>query len=433
MARATHPFAPFEWLIALRYLRPKRKQGAITLIAIISLLGITAGVAALIIVMSVMNGFRAELLSRILGLNGHIIVQNISAGLPNYDAVAQKIRAVPGVTDTMPIVEGQVIVSTDGSTFGALTRGMRKSDFAALMARIQESASHEPNGANRRVLSDGALEHFDDGQSVVVGYRLAEKLGVVPGMTVTLIAPKGQVTPFGMTPRVKSYRVAGTFNIGMSQYDETFIYMPLAESQLYFSMGDTVGGIEVMVTDPDEVASLREVVQQAAGPKIRVLDWQDMSANLFEALQVEAAAMFFILSIIVGVAALNIISSLIMMVKDKSGDIAILRTMGASRGAIMRVFLIAGASVGVLGTVVGMLIGVLFCQYIEPIRQFVAGIAGKDVFNPMVYFLSQLPAKMDVRDVIWVVSLSLGLSFIATLYPSWRAARLDPVEALRYE
>jgi lipoprotein-releasing system permease protein len=282
-------------------------------------------------------------------------------------------------------------------------------------------------------LSPNALEGFDDGESVILGGRLAQQLGLVPGMTVTLIAPKGEVTPFGSTPRIKTYRLAGTFNVGMSEYDQTFIFMPLMEAQLFFGLENTVSGILVMVNAPDQIAAFRQPLQQAAG-NVGVSDWQQMNSSLFGALQVERNVMFLILTLIILVAALNIISGLIMLVKDKSGDIAILRTMGATAGSVMRVFFIAGSSIGVTGTIVGVLIGVLFCANIEEIRQLLISITGNEnIFDPTIYFLSQIPAEVDPYEVTAVVLMSLGLSFLATLYPSWRASRLDPVEALRYE
>ena len=347
-------------------------------------------------------------------------MQSLAGGLPRYDEIAQKIRAIPGVISATPIVEGQVMVSADDTAFGALVRGIRRADL-------------ERQTAISSTLSRGALDHFDDGQSVIVGARLADKLGLVPGMALTLIAPKGQVTPFGMTPRIKSYRVAGTFRVGMSEYDQTFIFMPLEESQLYFGMGDTAGGIDIMVADPDNVAQLHEPVLRAAGPMARAIDWQEMNSSLFGALQVERNVMFLILTLIILVAALNIISGLIMLVKDKSGDIAILRTMGATQGAIMRIFFIAGSSIGFIGTLAGVILGVVFCANIESIRQFLSSLTGTELFSPEIYFLSQMPAKIDPTEVVFVSALALGLAFLATLYPSWRAARLDPVEALRYE
>ncbi len=420
MANNSPPFSGFEWLVAGRYLRARRQESFISVISGFSLIGIALGVATLIIVMSVMNGFRAELLGRILGLNGHIIVQSITGSIPDYDTTVAKMRQIPGVTNATPFIEGQVLVNSQGQSAGALVRGL------------------EPGGLKRlttvsSTVAPQVLANFGKDDSVILGSRLAEKLGVVPGMTVTLVAPNGDATPFGSTPRMKTYRVAGTFKIGMSEYDETFIFMPLSEAQLFFGLGDAVQGIEVMVTKPDDVAQWRLPVARAAGPTARLIDWQQMNSSLFGALTVERNVMFLILTLIILVAALNIISGLIMLVKDKGGDIAILRTMGASKGAVMRVFFIAGAFIGTTGTVLGVIIGVLFCANIETIRQFLSRITGTTLFDPTIYFLSQMPAKVDPYEVISVIAMALSLSFLATLYPSWRAARLDPVEALRYE
>ncbi|MBI3676551.1 MAG: lipoprotein-releasing ABC transporter permease subunit [Proteobacteria bacterium] len=419
--RSTRPFSRFEWMIALRYLRPRRKEAFVSVISIISFIGIALGVATLIIVMSVMNGFRHELLSRILGLNGHVVVQGASGNLPSFDAVAARVRAVPGVTRVAPIVDGQVMASSDGVSMGVLVRGMRRADLKSLTTVSN-------------TLSPGALGRFQGGESVIIGARLADKLRLYPGMTITLIAPRGNVTPFGTTPRVKSYTIAGTFRIGMTEYDQTFVFMPLEEAQLYFNLDNTVSGLEIMVADPDNLGDrLLNSISAAAGPYDRVTSWQDVNSSLFGALQVERNVMFLILTLIILVAALNIISGLIMLVKDKSGDIAILRTMGATRGAVMRIFFIAGASIGVVGTLLGFLIGVLFCSYIEELRQFLSSLSGTTLFNPEIYFLSRMPAKMEPDEVISVLIMALTLSFLATIIPSWRAARLDPVEALRYE
>ena len=416
----TPAFAPFEWMLALRYLRAKRKERFVSVISVISLIGIALGVATLIIVMAVMNGFRHELLSRILGLNGHIIVQEAAGPLPNYDAVAARIRAVPGVIRAAPIIEGQVMAAANGYNSGVLVRGMRKDDLKDFTVVS-------------KTLSDNALSQYEGGNAVIIGSRLAAKLGVAPGGSITLIAPRGNVTPFGTTPRIKTYRVAGTFNIGMSEYDQTFVFMPLEESQLYFNMPSGVSGIETMVKDPDRVRDIAPQVAHAAGLYTRVLTWQDTESSFFSAIVVERNVMFLILSLIILVAALNIISGLYMLVTDKAGDIAILRTMGATRGAVMRVFLIAGASIGIVGTAIGFLIGVVFCANIESIRQFLSSLTGTALFNPEIYFLEHMPAEMDTGEVTAVVVMALVLTFLATLYPSWRAARLDPVEALRYE
>jgi lipoprotein-releasing system permease protein len=419
MARGTGAFAAFEWMIALRYLRARRQESFVSVISGFSLVGIAVGVATLIIVMAVMNGFRHELLSRILGLNGHMTIQAPIGTLANFDAVAARARAVPGVVRVAPIVDGQVMGAANGLNAGVLVRGMRRDDLRTLTT-VSKS------------LSEGALSHFQGGDSVIVGRRLADRMRLVPGAQITLIAPRGNVTPFGVTPRVKGYTVTGTFQIGMSEYDQSYVFMPLDEAQLYFNMGSNVSGLEVMVRDPEQVNAMVAPIARAAGPFSRIITWQDMNSSLFAALQVERNVMFLILTLIILVAALNIVSGLIMLVKDKSGDIAILRTMGAARGAVMRVFLIAGASIGVFGTVLGFAIGVIFCLNIESIRQFLSSLTGTELFNPEIYFLSRMPAEMDPGEVISVVAMSLSLSFLATLYPSWRAARLDPVEALRY-
>ena len=419
-ASSTRAFAPFEWMIALRYLRAKRRESFISVISGFSLVGIALGVATLIIVMAGMNGFRDELLSKILGLTGHISVQGEMYGLPNFDAVAARVRAVPGVVRASPVVDGQVMATADGVSTGAQIRGMRREDLQAL-ATISKS------------LAPGALAHFEGGDSVIVGVGLAQKLGLVPGMQITLIAPRGNVTPFGTTPRVKAYTVAGTFDSGMSEYNNAFIFMPFDEAQLYFNLGRAASSLEVMIADPDKANAMVLPLQKAAGPYARIRTWQDLNWSLFGAVEVERNVMFLILTLIILVAALNIVSGLIMLVKDKSGDIAILRTMGATRGAVMRVFLIAGASIGVVGTLAGLLLGVVFCIYIDPIQQFLSWLFHRPLFNPEIYFLTHMPAKMEPGDLIAVVAMSLGLSLLATLYPSWRAARLDPVEALRYE
>jgi lipoprotein-releasing system permease protein len=420
MALATRPFAPFEWMVALRYLRPKRKEAFVSVISIISLVGIALGVAALIIVMAVMNGFRHELLSRILGLNGHMAIEAPVGNLGNYDAVVARVRAVPGVVRVAPIVTGEVMGTANGVSLGVLVRGMRAQDLKSL-TEVSNS------------LSDGALQHYRGGDSVIIGGRLANELHVAPGYQITLIAPRGNVTPFGVTPRVKTYTVAGTFNVGIAEYDQTFVFMPLEEAQLYFNMPGKVSQLEIMVNDPDRVGALIDPVEKAAGPYSRIVTWQDMNMSLFEAVEVERNVMFLILSLIILVAALNIISGLYMLVKDKGADIAILRTMGATRGAIMRIFLIAGMSIGIAGTLLGWVLGIVISVNIESIRQFLSAVFGIVLFPPDIYHLTRLPEIIETNEVASILLMALSLSFLATLYPSWRAARLDPVEALRYE
>jgi lipoprotein-releasing system permease protein len=407
-------------MLAWRYLRAKRAESFISVISMISLVGIALGVATLIIVMAVMNGFQHELLAKILGLQGHVIVQGLEGGLQDYDAMAERVRAVPGVVRVAPIVNGQAMASANGVNTGALIRGMREADLKAF-----SSVS--------KTLSEGALDRYEDGDSVIVGARLARSLGLAPGRSITLIAARGNVTPFGTTLRTKTYRIAGTFDIGMSTYDKGFIFMPLEEAQLYFNLDHAVTDLEIMIADPDKVDAMVPPIMRAAGPYARVYTWHDQDSTFFDAIQVERNVMFLILTLIILVAALNIVSGLYMLVKDKSSDIAILRTMGATRGTIMRIFMIAGVSIGIVGTLAGFLIGVVFCANIESIRQFLSALTGTALFNPEIYFLSHMPAEMDPGEVAAVVLMSLSLSFLATLYPAWRAATLDPVEALRYE
>jgi len=412
-------FAPFEWMIALRYLRAKRQESFVSVISGFSLVGIALGVATLIIVMSVMNGFRHELLKSILGLNGHVTVQAEGGPLPDFDALTRRLRAVPGVTRAAPVVDGQVMASQNGINSGVIVRGVRTADLKSLTIVS-------------KTLSPAALQRFDSGEDVIIGAGMAQRMGIRPGGSITLIAPKGNVTPFGTTPRIKTYTVAGVFRIGMTQYDTSFIFMPLSEAQLFFNSEGGVSSIEVMVADPDTDLSMLPQLQQAAGRGTRLVPWQETNSSFFEALQVERNVMFLILTLIILVAALNIVSGLIMLVKDKSGDIAVLRTMGASRGAVMRIFLIAGASIGVIGTLLGFVIGVVFCANIESIRQGLSRLTGTTLFDPTIYFLSKMPAEMDASEVTAVVVMALTLTLLATLYPSWRAAKLDPVEALRY-
>ena len=417
--RSAFAFSPIEWMIAGRYLRARRREGVISVIAGISFFGILLGVATLIIVMSVMNGFRAELLDRILGLNGHIVVNSIDGSLEDYDALAAKLAKAPGVTSAVPFVEGQVLASGPANGSGALVRGLSQANLEGLRTVSENMVA-------------GDLFAFN-GDSIIVGEGLASFLRVRVGDSITLLSPRGAVTPFGTTPRVKAYRVAGVFKIDMADYDRSFIFMPLEEAQAFFNLTDAVSAIELMVNDPDNVGVYRQQLQGRVGEDVVLLDWQQLNGTFFSALQVERNVMFIILTLIILVAALNIVSGMIMLVKDKGQDIAILRTMGAPRGTILRIFFISGASIGIVGTFAGLLVGVLFCNNIETLRQAISKLFGMELFSPEVYFLSQLPAKIDNSEVISVVLMSLGLSFIATLYPAWRAARLDPVEALRYE
>ena len=416
----TRPFSPFEWMLSLRYLRARRKEGFISVIAGFSFLGIMLGVATLIIVMAVMNGFRAELLDKILGLNGHLLIQPLEKPLTDWEEVAARISAVKGVRLAAPIVEGQALASSPFNAGGVLVRGIRLKDLEGLPSVINN-------------IKQGSLGGFDEGQGVAIGRRLADQLSLRAGDNITLVAPRGAVTPMGTTPRIKVYKVAAVFEIGMSEYDSAMVFMPLKEAQAYFNRAGDVTAIEVYTDNPDKVDQYRKDVQAAAKRPIFMIDWRQRNATFFNALQVERNVMFLILTLIVLVASLNIVSGLIMLVKDKGQDIAILRTMGATQGAIMRVFLITGAAIGVVGTLFGFLLGVVVCLNIESIRQFLSWLTSTELFSPELYFLSHLPAHMDTGETTAVVLMALMLSLLATLYPSWRAARLDPVEALRYE
>ena len=417
----TRPFAPFEWLISLRYLRARRKEGFISVIAGFSFLGIMLGVATLIIVMAVMNGFRKELLDKILGLNGHLMVQPLESTLSDWKVVAERINAVAGIRLAAPVVEGQALATSPFGATGVMVRGIRSEDLTNITSISQN-------------IKQGTLEGFDEGQGLAIGRRLAENLGSLrAGDNITIVAAKGAVTPMGTMPRIKTYRVAAVFEIGMSEYDSLIVYMPLTEAQAYFNRPNDVTAIEVYTTNPDKILAYRKSVTEAAGRPIFMVDWTQRNATFFNALQVERNVMFLILTLIVLVAALNIISGLIMLVKDKGSDIAILRTMGASQGSIMRVFLITGASIGVVGTVIGFLVGTIICMNIESIRKFLSWLTATELFPAELYFLSKLPADMDPSETFAVVLMALTLSVLATLYPSWRAARLDPVEAIRYE
>jgi lipoprotein-releasing system permease protein len=412
-------FNAFERMVALRYLRARRQEGFVSVIAIFSLLGIALGVATLIIVMSVMNGFRADLLARILGLNGDLGVYALSGGLADFDAAAQKVRDIPGVRRVTPLVEGQVMATSEAGAAGALVRGIRPDDLRSL-----------PLLANHVI--QGSLADFSD-DGVAVGDRLARRLGLTVGSPITVISPEGTATAFGTMPRVKTYHVVALFNVGMYEYDNSFIYAPLDAAQLFFRLPDAVSNLEVFTADPDRVREQRRLITAAFAGRVRIVDWQQANSSLFNAVEIERNVMFLILTLIIVVAAFNIISSMIMMVKDKGRDIAILRTMGASRGMILRIFVLSGASIGVIGTAAGFVLGLVFTDNIEAIRQGIQRIIGTDLFAAEIYFFTRIPARIDTGEVAAVVIMALALSFLATLYPSWRAARLDPVEALRYE
>ena len=413
-------FGPFERFVARRYLRSRRKEGFISVIAGFSLAGISLGVATLIIVMAVMNGFRAELLTRILGVGGHVTVYGTPGPLTNYADVTARLKKVQGIVDAAPLVTGQAMLTVGRRAGGVAVQGISRDD----LSRRKIIAGN---------IKTGSLAVFGASDTALIGVRLATRFNLAVGDHITLVAPSGNVTAFGTLPRSKSYRIVGLFEVGMYEYDNNFVYLPFDAAQLFFREQGRASVIEVMLSNPDALRPAVSRITAELGPQTRVRDWQQANSSFFTAIQVERNVMFLILTLIILVAAFNVISGMIMLVKDKGRDIAILRTMGATRGAVMRIFFMAGASVGVLGTVVGFVLGTAFAANIETIRGWVSKLTGTDVFSAEIYFLSQLPAKIDPGEVLSVVAMSLALSFLATLYPSWRAARLDPVEALRYE
>ncbi|MBM3567926.1 MAG: lipoprotein-releasing ABC transporter permease subunit [Alphaproteobacteria bacterium] len=410
----------FEWMMARRYLRARRQEGFISVISWFSLLGIALGVATLIVVMSVMNGFRAELLGRILGLNGHAMVLGEGSSLGGFGEIAARIRRIEGVVSATPMIEGQVMVLARDTARGALVRGLDPADL-----RARELIA-------TRIMF-GSIDRLGP-EDVVIGQRMAFRLGLRVGQELTLVSPQTAATPFGTVPRMKTYRIAATFEVGMFEYDSSYIFMPLESARLFFRVdAERVTGVEVMLDSPDRLPRVRAQLIAASGGQGRLHDWQQANSSLFTAVQIERNVMFLILTLIILVAAFNIISSLIMLVKDKGRDIAVLRTMGATRGSIMRIFLLAGSTIGVVGTAAGFALGLAFALNIEAVRRFLESLLHIDLFAAEIRFLTQIPAKVDSFEVALTVAMALGLSFLATIYPSWRAARLDPVEALRYE
>jgi lipoprotein-releasing system permease protein len=415
-------FGAFERAVAGRYLRARRGERFVSVIAAFSLVGIALGVATLIIVMSVMGGFKVDLLSRILGFNGHLGVYGAGQSLTNYAADAQLIRTIPNVIAATPVVDGQALLTTDrGGAVGGLVRGISAADLRQLHA----VSDH---------IIDGSLDRFTGNDAIAIGVGLAQRFGLAVGGNLTLVSPQGAATALGTIPRVRAYRVVAVFQVGMNEYDSNYVFLPIEAAQIFFQQPNAATQIEIMVADPDQVnTTSREIRAALRNVPIRVVDWQQSNNSFFMAVQVEQNVMFLILTLIILVAAFNVISSMIMLVKDKTRDIAVLRTLGAGRGAVMRIFLMCGASVGVLGTLIGTILGVAFCLNIQSIQHLVEAVTGTQVFNPEVYYLAHLPAKLNGREVVQIVIMALILSLLATLYPSWRAARTDPVEALRHE
>ena len=444
---STRPFSRFELLVAGRYLRSRRKDTFISVIAALTLTGVAIGVATLIVVMSVMNGFRAELLTKILGLNGHFSAYPIERQFTDFDQVVKNIEIVPGVTHAIAFVEGQALASGQTESTGVSVRGVSLESIKKLPLLFRSAQM-------------GGWDGWDTSRGVALGYRLAQKLGVSIGDPVTIVTPNGATTPFGSTPQIRSYPVSAIFNLGMVEFDSFYVYMPMQPAQDYFKMYQDVlrpgmkppaddatdaqidaayqrqyqaTGIEIFIDDPDNIGPMRDKLQAGAARPLILTDWQQRNETFFSALQVERIVMFTILSMIVVVAAFNIISSLVMLVKDKGADIAVLRTMGATRGSIMRIFSMTGTAIGVAGTLLGFVLGMLIAANAETLRAFVSDLIGVRIFPPEVFFLSSLPSKVDPVEVTVIVCIALGLSFLATLYPAWRAAQYDPVEALRYE
>jgi lipoprotein-releasing system permease protein len=442
--RPPGPFSRFEFLVAGRYLRARRKERFVSVIALLTLVGVALGVATLITVMSVMNGFRTELLGKILGLNGHFVVENVRGPLNDYEDVVRRLEGVEGVTYAIPYVEGQALASGNADSTGVVVRGIGAASLKKLTLLDNAAAL-------------GGWDDWDSGQGVAIGDRLSNRLNVALTDPVTIVNPDGTMTPFGQTAAMRSYPVNVIFDLGMPEQDNFYIYMPMQPAQVYFKQFTdqlkagakmpgvmatdeeidaayervySASGVEVFVDNPDNISGMKQRLEAALDRPFAITDWQQRNATFFSALQVERVVMFVILSLIILVAAFNIIASLVMLVKDKGPDIAVLRTMGATRGAILRIFSMTGFAIGFSGTMLGLVLGLLFAANAEMLRSGLSSLLSIPIFPPELFMMNALPSRIDQGEVIVVVALSLGLTFLATLYPAWRAARLDPVEGL---